>query len=380
MPSNDERIDDLLGLKPDSEYEEDNKNVDDKSGADESNNEEVDESGNEGDDDEREDDSDEDGDSDEDEEQEESTGEDEDESDGDDNKDKEENSQDRLKRENEGLKKAIVKLRQKNDQLAMKQRQQPVIPQYQQQQRTEPIKPSAPPKIMVKVDENGKDVLIDPESLEAWYLDRLKRDEEARSIPHPDQIKFARTQQATYNYIQEDPTNQTVVERVNMADDYFTAQITNLLHQGYKFTTIEEAVPLMQSLGIDKQALKMFPEIREVGFSEFISGLGSGDATSRLLIYKTVKRSMFNRSASPLSNVGKKTNNGAPRTLENSPRSLARKGGSRTSTPKTTEMAEFEDLYAEFQANGPLGAATMPKDKYDRMIKLGKKYKIEGLD
>lgn len=384
-----DRLNSLLNLKPDDSYgdEGDDKEEAELRPGESGSDKKVERSPDEGDDDDSDNLGDA-GDSDSEEEEEKPkekkpAKEESDDEEGEDEEDEEEDESARLKRENEGLKKAIIKLRQKNERELYKR--QPVMGQYQQQQKTEPVKPIVPPKIKVTIDDNNTDAIIDPESLEAWYAHRRQMERERESIPDPNVVRIQQTQQATYNYLQEDPARQQVVERVNMADDYLTAQVTSLMNQGYRITDVNDVIPIMRALDIDKQALQMFPEISEIGFEEYIRALSSGEAVPRMMIYRSVERSLKGRrkpftAPKDRQPTPPKKNNGAPRTLDKSPRSLARKGGSRNSAPKTTMEAEFEDLYEEFTQAGPLAVATMPRDKYDRMIKLGKKLGKDGID
>ena len=273
---------------------------------------------------------------------------------------------DEAEKRNRGLLKEITELRRK-------------LSAAQQQSSTQPVAPVAPPaasttaqpadkpkgRLQVVVDENGKEVYGDLEQARDYLKQIVNEEYENRSRPTPAQIKIFENQRATEEFVAADrERNAPVAERAQQADDYLTAQLETLAAEGYQFRSAREASALLRHRGIDTQTAEYFPELAPM-FDEFIAGMASGDPIWRRSILERMSPAIEAKQPAP-----------PPlKSVKGLPPSLAKRGGSRSTSPNSDE-SEFEALRDEFKKD----VAFFPDEKYERLQSLGRKLEKPGFD
>ena len=266
-----------------------------------------------------------------------------------------------LTKRNEGLMKELQKLR-KEQRLA--KLAPPTAPA--------PSTTTAPPmRVPVSVAPDGVNVDVDMDALNRVIETRARAILEEARTPTPEMIQAARAREEEAAFLAVDPGHKDVITRANEADDFISLKIQELMRQGHQITNITDALTLLRDSGAEKQIVGYFPELDGM-LDDFVAGRASGDPVrKRAQLDRIAERSM--KAGRPRARA-----NGAVRSkarVDASPRSLARTGGSRTSATTSDEKA-FAALERDFQAN----PVKFPSDQYRKMVSLGKKLGIEGID
>jgi len=301
----------------------------------------------------------------------------------------EDEEEDPVAKQNEGLRKELVRLRKE---LASRPPAAPVAPAVNPAQLQQPVAvppapgaPQAPApqqttQVPVQVSEDGRQVYVnanDPMFTEAIRQEAARLVEQSRQ-PSPQEQMLQANTQATSAFISEAPDrHRGVVERAQALDDYMSLNVQNLLAQGYKFNSVDEVVGVMNDLGITQQAAQLFPDVEQtVGIGTFVQGMASGHPAWRTQIYRQMSSSAPNvqqRQSGLREQLASRRKQPGAGVLEGAPPSMARRGGTRTSSG-TTDEKEFAALEQEFENN----VLFFPDDKYNRLKTLGKKLDKPG--
>lgn len=281
------------------------------------------------------------------------------------------------KRRADALQREVTRLR--SELRAAKAQQQaqyappPTAPQGQAPQA--PPEPKKPKGVPVVVSEDGQHVYVDPDLLGQTVEERARALIEEARKPTPEQIAAYELQSMASEFVSADPErNQRALEVANQADDFISLALQNVIAtQGVRPSNAFEAARLAREVGIDQQVAEYFPEVAPL-FDEFVQAFASNQVGW--------KRSVLERIAAqggqsiPVQ-TGAKPQSGRPLTpVTGTPRSLARKGGSRSDSP-VVEENEFKSLEAEFYAD-PTGVQGFSQDKYRRLEELGRKLQKPG--
>lgn len=224
-----------------------------------------------------------------------------------------------------------------------------------------------PTRIPVVVSEDGQSVYVDQEKLSAQMQASARSVYDEAMKPTPEQIRVSNKQQLERAFVGEDAGRKTVFDTAEKADDYISEMLAHESgQQGFQPRNIQDVQMFIRQSGISDKVEEFFPEITPM-LDEFVAAYASDNPMW--------KRSVLERITAPSQEAPP---DGSTKTLESvadTPRSLARKGGTRSVSPNSDEM-EFEKLEAEFRKD----AAFMPEKKYQRMQTLGKKLGRDGMD
>lgn len=268
-----------------------------------------------------------------------------------------------------GLLKEIQKLR---SQIALFQ---PEPGRAAQSQAPAPGQTTAPraPQIPVHVKEDGTGVVVDQAALDAYVRQAAREMAMEANTPTPQQIRAMLLQEATQNFLAEAPNNKEIVQRASEIDEFVSLNIQQLIQNGYRITNVVDAVAALKHSGVDQVVMSSYPELRGIGFDDFVENMASASPAARRTTYRALAQ-----ASAPAPKARARKANGAQRELGRQPRSLTRKGGGRQ-TAATSDEREFKALEAEFQANA-FDLKAFPDSKYKKLASLGKKLGIEGFD
>ena len=294
--------------------------------------------------------------------------------------DDDEEDEDPVAKRERGMRKEIVELRRKLAQASAGVQKPPTPGPVQQMPAPAPA-PPAPgrtteaPQFRVMVSEDGSQVYVDPQAVSEYVRQEAARVVEASRQPTPQDIKVMENERATQEFVLVDPeTNGPIAERAKQADDYLTLQLQNMLASGHQFSTVREAVDKMRLFGIDQQMDQYFPEISPM-FDEFVEGMASGNPIWRRSILTRMRDAYAPSDPAPSKGPRPNIVPKAPPKVTEMPKSLTRKGGSR-SQGQTSDEKEFNSLSDEFQKDFML----MPEEKWNRMQSLGKRLGKKGYE
>ena len=276
-----------------------------------------------------------------------------------------------LEEQIEGLKRELVKQRQKNRDLqqAPPPAQTTAQPASQQIPQAQPNDPNQP-MLAVMVSEDGKSVYVDPTSLakrDQYIIDQAVARSRQMS---PEDQKIRAAGQAVDRFISEDETNRDIVQRAKAVDDFVTLNLQQMIANGRRFSSVEEAIETLRLEGIDQQVAEYFPETEGV-FDEFVAGMASDNPLYRVGAMKLLKRK--GRQADPGEPVPVEL--GRLKSVKDGPKSMSRKGGTRSQSP-SADKAEFDSLQAAFRRDF---LAFSDKDM-NRMKALGRKLEVPGYE
>ena len=262
----------------------------------------------------------------------------------------------------DAFKRDLIKQRKRNAELQA-QAQQMQLP-YQPPVAPPPAETTAPtntpPGLPVLVSEDGSQVYVDPMAFEAAVQKQARELIRQAQTPTPEQIAAQEHHQQTEAIRTEYPETYSEAEQ---ADAYLTESLAGLQAEGWKPRSIADVKQLFREQGVEKQLTEHLPQLTGPLFGEFIDAWTSGQPAW--------KRSVVERMAAGTAPPSEMP---ARRRPDLSPKSLARKGGSRTTANGTTDLREFKQLEAEFSKE----SWSFPDDKYDRLKELGKKLNQEG--
>lgn len=274
----------------------------------------------------------------------------------------------------EGLLAALDKARKKNEALqAQLNLQQPVSPPVSPVQGPVPPPPgetTAPaqplpqePRIPVIVDPETQEVFVDPAVARQLLSGIANETVQQAMTPTPEQVAYQQAMQAAQKLREDYPE---AASRVEMADNYLTEELRGLMAQGHRPRSVSEITALFKRQGIADELSRVMPEIEPM-FDEFVEAVSSNQpAWKRSIVERLSNGTVPSRPKVPNTPVVKPSL---------SPTSLAKKGGSRTPGHEdTSDMKEFLALEAEFNE---LTVLQEPA-RYDRMKELGSALGIEG--
>ena len=203
------------------------------------------------------------------------------------------------------------------------------------------------------VSEDGEKVYVDPAAIE----DRVRQAMIQASTPTPEQVRLMEQQAKTEEVRREYPVELGLAEQ---ADQYVTEHVKAILSSGFQPRSVDDITAILRERGVDQQVAALIPEMDGL-FEDFVTAFADGNPSWKRSV---VKRMAERRKAQSSGTTNKKL----------SPKSLARKGGSRTPDGATSDRKEFQALEAEFRDN----FFNFPAKKYDRLKALGKKLGEDG--
>lgn len=279
------------------------------------------------------------------------------------------------KRHAEGLQKEIARLRQK--QRAREAERAKVQAPAPVRIESESPAPEQPMGIPVNVSEDGTSVFVDTNSVTETAEQAARRVFEQMSTPTPAQLKAQEEARVMQEFVSAAPdVNRAVFEEAQQADEFIALSIQGALDEaGARIPPdmplaqrIAIAQQIVESEGISERVAEHFPRIAPV-LQEFIAASSSSSDNPMW------KRSVLERIASSGEGVAPQVKPSRVQSIDGTPKSMARKGGVRSTSPNAEE-SEFEALEKEFRSD----PAFMPEKKYERYMELGKKLGRSGLD
>jgi hypothetical protein len=269
-------------------------------------------------------------------------------------------------KEKQGLLKEISELRQKiNETKRPAASPPPVMPMAPPPAATTalPSNERVPGHVPVLVSEDGQSVYNDPDAFREEVESTARRMIQEANTPSPEQLKAMATQKSVDDFVALDPgRNQPLADRAQQADDYIVLHVQKLVGEGHQFTSVADVTNTLKAQGIDKNVTQHFPEIEGM-FDEFVAGRTSGDPVWR--------RSLLDRMAPR--GEAPKVNDPVTPSVEGLPRSMSKKGGTKTGS-MTTDESEFEFLNTEFQEN----VVFFDDKKFERLEELGARLEKPG--
>lgn len=270
-----------------------------------------------------------------------------------------------------GLQKELARIRAKQAELSAMQAPQQYAPPAPPPIAAvpDPATPAIDPnRIPVVVSEDGQSVYVDQDKLAAQMKATARSEYEEANRPTPDQISAHNERQMAASFISQDrERNEPIYKSARDAESFiFEAVTTAAESQGLHFESPQDVQSFIHQSGIGKQVEEFFPDVAPL-MDEFVAAGMADNATWKKSVLDRMGPSETPEIPSGVS--------GELESVGGAPRSLARKGASR-STSSNTDEAEFLRLEKSFQEE--------PFEMSDKLVKkmeaLGKKLGITGME
>jgi hypothetical protein len=219
----------------------------------------------------------------------------------------------------------------------------------------------APPGMRVEVSPDGKHVYVPEEEARRLLEQQNQPSPEEQAVLQYAQAKASAYQQFQFSHM-EDGREQAeeAIRNVTEADTWLANQVAMIQQSGVQLTA-NQLPQALQHFGVFDELGRQYPDV-----APFMQELMGAWSTRNPMWEQSILERIYSRKSD------RAKGESAPlKSVENTPVSMARKGGSRSDSPRTDE-AEFEKLDASYKED-PLSLDSKQFKRWrELMIKLEK--------